>query len=88
VVDVGVSKGLDLSKSFNLSSNENYESRLQNAISDARLVANNGRGQLKIKLNFAAAENTGAIWVVVSKSATSSKTLSVENVRAFEASLK
>ncbi|MBC7466957.1 MAG: hypothetical protein H7256_13290 [Bdellovibrio sp.] len=85
-VDTGVAKVSDISKSYDLVSSAGYSSRISDSITDARLVANNGKGQLKVKLNFASGLNSGSIWLVMST--VEKKTMSVEQVRAFEATVK
>lgn len=85
-VDTAVAKVSDPSASYDLVSSAGYSSRISDSITDAHLVANNGQGQLKVKLNFASGSNSGAIWLVMSK--VEKKTMSLQQVRAFEATVK
>ena len=85
-VDTGVAKLSDVSKSYDLVSSAGYSSKISDSITDARLVANNGQGQLKVKLEFASGSNTGSIWLVISKK--QKRTMSVSEVQAFEATVK
>lgn len=86
IVDAAVSKSADISKSYDLASSAGYSSRLSQAISDARIVANNGQGQMKLKLNFQGASGGGSIWVILSKVPTA--TMSLADVAAFEKTVK
>lgn len=86
-VQAPVNKLTDLSKNYDLSNLANsYSSRLSQSITDIKLVNNNGLGQLKLKMNFTAGANSGAIWMVISK--VQKPELSIEQVRLFESQVK
>ncbi len=81
-VNVAVTKSTDLSKSFSLPSGLNYSQRLASGILEAKLINNNGLGQLKIKLNL----GSGSIWMITSP--VKKDLLKLEDVRQFESKLK
>lgn len=81
-VNVAVTKSTDLSKSFSLPSGLNYSQKLASGIQEARLINNNGLGQLKIKLNL----GSGSIWMITSP--VQKDLLSLEGVRQFESKVK
>ena len=81
-VNVAVTKSTDLSKSFSLPSGLNYSQKLASGIAEAKLINNNGLGQLKIKLNL----GSGSIWMITSP--VKKDLLTLEDVRQFESKLK
>lgn len=82
-----VAKLSDLSKNYNLSPlSGTYSQKISQAIKNVQLVNNNGRGQLKLKLDLSEGSSTASMWLVVSK--VNKATMSVEQVRQFESKIK
>lgn len=86
LVTAPVAKNVDIGKYFDLMPSAGYSTRLSLSISSVQLVGNTGVGQLKLKMTVGAGANAGAIWMVVGK--VKKETLSVDQVAAFEATVK
>ena len=82
-VSVPVTKISDLGRSFDGASNASQ--KLSQALSSARLVANNGLGQLRLLLNFSQNEADSKIWMDVSR--VQPATVSIADVQKFEATV-
>ncbi len=82
-VSVPVTKISDLGRSFDGASNASQ--KLSQALSSARLVANNGLGQLRLLLNFSQNEADSKIWMDISR--VQPATLSIADVQKFEAAV-
>ncbi len=82
-VSAPVTKISDLGRSFDGALNSSQ--KLSQALSGARLVANNGLGQLRLLLSFSQNEADSKIWMDLSR--VQPATLSVSDVQKFEASV-
>ncbi|MFN3455089.1 MAG: hypothetical protein ACK41T_09040 [Pseudobdellovibrio sp.] len=80
-----VTQTQDLSKEFGLKILGQNSSQLTDAISEAKLVNNNGRGDLKLRMSFIGYHGA-SIWMILSKLPKASLTLA--QIRSFEATLK
>ncbi|MFZ3229882.1 MAG: hypothetical protein WA160_06740 [Pseudobdellovibrio sp.] len=86
-VNAQVSKTSDVSKNYDLAfSAGSYGQLLSQQVDDVKLIKNNGRGQIKLKMSFGQGADQASIWVVIAKVLKPQMTL--EQVRAFEATLK
>ncbi|OFZ28350.1 MAG: hypothetical protein A2622_04410 [Bdellovibrionales bacterium RIFCSPHIGHO2_01_FULL_40_29] len=82
-VNATVSKSLDLSKSYGLPSGLKFSQKLASGITDVKLLNNNGRGDLKLKLSIGS--NAG-VWMVISPIQKS--VMSLEAIREFDKNTK
>lgn len=82
-VSAAVMKSQDVSKIYNLAAIGATSQRLAQAITTAKLVNNNGLGDVRLKLEFGA---SAGIWVVLSRVA--QDTATVQDIRNFEAKVK
>lgn len=76
-------KSQDVTKIYNLAAIGATSQRLAQAITTAKLVNNNGLGDVRVKLEFG---STAGIWVVLSRVA--QDTATVQDIRNFEAKVK
>lgn len=76
-----VTRVQDLSTHYGLPSTASKANNLGKAITETKLVNNNGKGQVKLEMKF----GTGSIWMVLSKIVKT--TMTAEQVREFEAKL-
>lgn len=83
-----VAKLSNLSNNFDLAALAGtYSQRLSQALVDVRLVNNNGKGQMKLQLMLSEqGQPQASIWMVLSS--VKKPTMSLMDVRAFEATLK
>ena len=77
-----VAKVNDLSKYYDLSSNSNGSQNLAKAIKEAKLVNNNGKGEVRIRLDVSSGIQAGAIWLTLSNNQKAS--LSIAEIQGFE----
>ena len=82
-VSAAVVKSQDVTKIYNLAAIGATSQRLAQAITTAKLVNNNGLGDVRVKLEFG---STAGIWVVLSRVA--QDTATVQDIRNFEAKVK
>lgn len=82
-VSAAAVKSQDISKIYNLAAIGATSQRLAQAITAAKLVNNNGLGDVRLKLEFG---STAGIWVVLSRVA--QDTATVQDIRNFEAKVK
>jgi len=85
VAGSSVAKVNDLSKNYDLLSNSNASQNLAQAIKDAKLVNNNGKGEVRIRLDLSAGSQKAAIWLTLSNIQKAS--LSVAEIQGFESKL-
>lgn len=77
-----VAKVNDLSKYYDLASNSNGSQNLAKAIKEAKLVNNNGKGEVRIRLDVSSGTQAGAIWLTLSNNQKAS--LSIAEIQGFE----
>ena len=82
-VSAAAVKSQDVIKIYNLAAIGATSQRLAQAITTAKLVNNNGLGDVRVKLEFG---STAGIWVVLSRVA--QDTATVQDIRNFEAKVK
>ena len=82
-VSAAAVKSQDVTKIYNLAAIGVTSQRLAQAITAAKLVNNNGLGDVRVKLEFG---TTAGIWVVLSRVA--QDTATVQDIRNFEAKVK
>lgn len=82
-VQANVARLSDLSANFDLSSQASkYSQNLSKAVSNVKLIKNNGAGAIKLNFSFAGA----SIWLVAAR--VQKETLSLSKIRQFEDKLK
>lgn len=82
VAGSSVAKVNDLSKSYDLASNSNASQNLAKAIKEAKLVNNNGKGDVRIRLDLSTGSQAGALWVTLASNQKAS--LSIAEIQGFE----
>ncbi len=82
VAGSSVAKVADLSKNYDLLSNSNASQNLAQAIKEAKLVNNNGKGEVRIRLDLSAGSQQAALWLTLSNIQKAS--LSVAEIQGFE----
>ncbi len=82
-VSAAALKSQDVTKIYNLAAIGATSQRLAQVITTAKLVNNNGLGDVRLKLEFG---TTAGIWVVLSRVA--QDTATVQDIRNFEAKVK
>lgn len=85
VAGSSVAKVADLSKNYDLASNSNSSQNLAQAIKDAKLVNNNGKGQLRLRLDLSSGSQKAAMWLTLSNIQKAS--LSIAEIQGFESKL-
>jgi hypothetical protein len=75
----------DISKSYDLNLPARSSQKLSTALSDVKLVANNGMGQLKLMFSFSQDPADSKIWMDLSRIEKS--TMTVSDVQQFEATV-
>lgn len=87
-LNVPVAKLSDISKNYDLAPlASTYTQRLSQALTDVRLINNNGKGQLKLQLKLSEqGQSSASIWLVLSS--VKKSTMSIQDVRSFEAGVK
>ena len=86
-VSAEVLKISDLSKNYNLSALAGqYSERLVQALNTVKLVGNNGKGQLRLEMNFSGDSTASKMWLDLSR--VQKSTMTVDDVRGFEAKVK
>lgn len=76
-------KAQDITKIYNLDTNSATSQRLAQAVTAAKLVNNNGLGDVRLKLEFG---SSAGIWIVLSRVA--QDTATIQDVRNFESKVK
>lgn len=82
VVNQLLSRTADLSVNYNLPSSVGKLSNLSAAMNETRLVNNNGKGQIKLKMIF----STGSVWLTLSP-VEAKAALKAEQVKSFESTV-
>lgn len=77
-----VSKVNDLSKNYDLASNSNASQNLAQAVKEAKLVNNNGKGEVRIRLDLSTGSQKAALWLTLSNLQKAS--MSVAEIQGFE----
>lgn len=85
VAGSSVAKVADLSKNYDLVSNANASQNLAQAIKDAKLVNNNGKGEVRIRLDLSSGSQKAAMWLTLSNIQKAS--MSVAEIQGFESKL-
>ncbi len=80
-----VAKHVDISKSYDLKVPVSRGQKLNQALVDAKLVANNGAGQLKLMFTFSADVTDSKIWLNLSR--IEKPTMTLPDVQKFEATV-
>lgn len=80
-----VSKVNDISKNYDLVSSANSSQNLAQAIREAKLVNNNGKGDIRIRLDLSTGTQKGAMWLTLSLLAKA--TLSIAEISSFESKI-
>lgn len=82
VAGSSVAKVSDLSKSYDLASTSSASQNLARAIKDAKLVNNNGKGEVRIRLDLSSGSQAAAVWLTLSNVQKAS--LSIAEIQGFE----
>lgn len=82
VAGSSIAKVNDLSKNYDLLSNANSSQNLAQAIKDAKLVNNNGKGEVRIRLDLSSGSQKAAMWLTLSNIQKAS--MSVAEIQGFE----
>ena len=82
VAGTNVVKVNDLSKNYDLASNSNASQNLAKAIKEAKLVNNNGKGEVRIRLDLSTGSQAGALWLTLASNQKTS--LSIAEIQGFE----
>ncbi len=82
VAGSSIAKVADLSKNYDLQSNSNASQNLAQAIKDAKLVNNNGKGQVRIRLDLSSGSQKAAMWLTLSNIQKAS--MSIAEIQGFE----
>lgn len=77
-----VAKVNDLSKNYDLLSNANSSQSLAQSIKEAKLVNNNGKGEVRIRLDLSSGSQKAAIWLTLSNIQKAS--MSIAEIQGFE----
>lgn len=77
-----ISKVNDISKNYDLASSSNSSQNLAQAIREAKLVNNNGKGDIRIRLDLSAGTQKGALWLTLSS--LQKATMSTAEISSFE----
>lgn len=77
-----ISKVNDISKNYDLASSSNSSQNLAQAIREAKLVNNNGKGDIRIRLDLSAGTQKGAMWLTLSS--LQKATMSTAEISSFE----
>lgn len=86
-VSAQVLKISDLSKNYSLAPLAGqYSQRLVQALNNVKLVGNNGKGQLRLEMNFSGDSSDSKMWLDLSR--VQKSTMTVDDVRSFEAKVK
>ncbi len=85
VAGSNIAKVADLSKNYDLQSNSNASQNLAQAIKDAKLVNNNGKGQVRIRLDLSSGSQKAAMWLTLSNIQKAS--MSIAEIQGFESKL-
>lgn len=80
-----ISKVNDISKNYDLASSANASQNLAQAIREAKLVNNNGKGDIRIRLDLSAGTQKGAMWVTLSS--LQKATMSTAEISSFESKI-
>lgn len=78
----GISKVNDISKNYDLASSSNSSQQLAQAIREAKLVNNNGKGDIRIRLDLSTGTQKGAMWLTLSS--LQKATMSTAEISSFE----
>lgn len=82
VAGSNISKVNDISKNYDLASSSNASQNLAQAIREAKLVNNNGKGDIRIRLDLSAGTQKGAMWLTLSS--LQKATMSTAEISSFE----
>ena len=82
VAGSNVSKVNDISKNYDLASSSNSSQNLAQAIREAKLVNNNGKGDIRIRLDLSTGTQKGAMWLTLSS--LQKATMSTAEISSFE----
>lgn len=85
VAGSSIAKINDLSKNYDLQSNSNASQNLAQAIKDAKLVNNNGKGQVRLRLDLSSGSQKAAMWLTLSNIQKAS--MSIAEIQGFESKL-
>ncbi len=85
VAGSNISKVNDISKNYDLASSSNASQNLAQAIREAKLVNNNGKGDLRIRLDLSAGTQKGAMWLTLSS--LQKATMSTAEISSFESKI-
>lgn len=77
-----VAKVNDLAKNYDLLSNANSSQSLAQSIKEAKLVNNNGKGEVRIRLDLSSGSQKAAIWLTLSNIQKAS--MSIAEIQGFE----
>lgn len=82
---VGASKVTDLSRNYDLTSNLNGPQNLAQTIKEAKLVNNNGKGEVRVRLDVSAGAAKAGVWLTTSR--LQKATLSNAEISSFESKI-
>lgn len=82
VAGTNIAKVNDLSKNYDLASNSNASQNLAKAVKEAKLVNNNGKGDVRIRLDLSTGSQAAALWLTLSSNQKAS--LSIAEIQGFE----
>lgn len=85
VAGSNISKVNDISKNYDLASSANASQNLAQAIREAKLVNNNGKGDIRIRLDLSAGTQKGAMWLTLSS--LQKATMSIAEISSFESKI-
>lgn len=80
-----IAKVNDISKNYDLASSANASQNLAQAIREAKLVNNNGKGDIRIRLDLSAGTQKGAMWLTLSS--LQKATMSIAEISSFESKI-
>lgn len=85
VAGSNVAKVNDLSKNYDLTSASNASQNLAQAIKEAKLINNNGKGELRLRLDLSTGSQKAAIWLTLSNIQKAS--MSIAEIQGFESKI-